>query len=604
MSSRNRCSVCGSKRWHKQPSSGLIFCREGHVLQNYRSENNEIEDWTGTHELRKRQITSQRERKDNLGQANSKPYHGERARFHYFQCLQLILRMQIVALKKAWHLPPEYEIVCRDTWALHLSLLPNPPPAEPFHYAQEERLANSRTQIASDGEMNPPKDANDGGGESSDQKHTEIEFETWEPPSFSSESSSEDEELEEDPVMKELMKENSVTPSHEDEFEDISRPRLSVKPAAKKVSQRSYDAPASNIAVLMVACWTLRLPVMYMDFIRLIETYELPYLEARRLLPASLTSHLTKHTAGALSPFHPPTPSKLHALTSKLAKLMFSRYSVYTPEMNALPMLWRAVRALCGTPTLYQLSKQMAKALSVPLVLNRPLFAHSANESHTERQWQKYDDAIKEVSLIAVVIVVLKLVYGLDGRERLPLERDDPACALPRLDEYLARVEEQNKNPNKDVPFSETTELSVLDMDDSTLDQFLDFCERALLPRENLSAGRNAEIDSFPLERRSTRMASEEASAQRSDLKPLRPTLISDDGMSLRPGQEIRIYKTQDAARPLPEQYETVIKRAAQWTGVPEDYVARLVENFERRLPRWRKTTERKEKGKGPSPVP
>lgn len=37
-------------------------------------------------------------------------YHGERARYHYFQCLQLILRMQIVALVKAWDLPPEFEV--------------------------------------------------------------------------------------------------------------------------------------------------------------------------------------------------------------------------------------------------------------------------------------------------------------------------------------------------------------------------------------------------------------------------------------------------------------------------------------------------------------
>lgn len=37
-------------------------------------------------------------------------YHGERARFHYFQCLQLILRMQVQALIKLWGLPKEYEV--------------------------------------------------------------------------------------------------------------------------------------------------------------------------------------------------------------------------------------------------------------------------------------------------------------------------------------------------------------------------------------------------------------------------------------------------------------------------------------------------------------
>ena len=31
---------------------------------------------------------------------------------------------------------------------------------------------------------------------------------------------------------------------------------------------RGYDAPAGNIAVLVLACWTIRMPVMYMDFVR------------------------------------------------------------------------------------------------------------------------------------------------------------------------------------------------------------------------------------------------------------------------------------------------------------------------------------------------
>lgn len=37
-------------------------------------------------------------------------YHGERARFHYYQCLQLVLRKQIVALIALWDLPAEFEV--------------------------------------------------------------------------------------------------------------------------------------------------------------------------------------------------------------------------------------------------------------------------------------------------------------------------------------------------------------------------------------------------------------------------------------------------------------------------------------------------------------
>jgi len=37
-------------------------------------------------------------------------YHGARARYHYFQCLQLLLRKQVVALTILWNLPPEFEV--------------------------------------------------------------------------------------------------------------------------------------------------------------------------------------------------------------------------------------------------------------------------------------------------------------------------------------------------------------------------------------------------------------------------------------------------------------------------------------------------------------
>lgn len=33
MAPRQRCPVCRSKQWHKEPSSGLIACSEGHILQ-------------------------------------------------------------------------------------------------------------------------------------------------------------------------------------------------------------------------------------------------------------------------------------------------------------------------------------------------------------------------------------------------------------------------------------------------------------------------------------------------------------------------------------------------------------------------------------------
>ena len=37
-------------------------------------------------------------------------YHGARARYHYFACLQVLLRKQAKVLMEAWKLPPEFEV--------------------------------------------------------------------------------------------------------------------------------------------------------------------------------------------------------------------------------------------------------------------------------------------------------------------------------------------------------------------------------------------------------------------------------------------------------------------------------------------------------------
>ena len=39
-------------------------------------------------------------------------YHGARAQYHYFQCLQLLLRKQVAVLMRLWDLPSEFEVRC------------------------------------------------------------------------------------------------------------------------------------------------------------------------------------------------------------------------------------------------------------------------------------------------------------------------------------------------------------------------------------------------------------------------------------------------------------------------------------------------------------
>lgn len=305
-------------------------------------------------------------------------------------------------------------------------------------------------------------------------------------------SSSEDEEDEEDPEMAELLRENSESGSSDDDSIIDPAPKLSetsTQKARKRVNR--YDSPASNVAVLMVACWTMRIPVMCADFRKIIELHELPYLDPVRLLPINLTLHLTRHTTQMLSPHHTPGTLFLHSLASRLTKVMYSSHGIITPELNAAPILWRTVRCLGGAPTLYKYTKRLAHILSLPLTLHHSLAPDLKQSNKRDPDSHKFDNVPPELAFLATSIVILKMAYGLDGKTRLPKTSNDPACALPRLNEYIALLKnlDDADSKTKHAMFSSDTQMCVADLTEHMTDEYLDFCERALVRPKDEKTG-------------------------------------------------------------------------------------------------------------------
>jgi RNA polymerase I-specific transcription initiation factor RRN7 len=143
--------------------------------------------------------------------------------------------------------------VCRDIWALHLSLIPKPPPAEPHFYAQ-----GARDREENDEEAGSQDDADD---------REEAE-------NVSSSSSDETEPQADnvDPELAALLRLNSESESSSDsDTTPDTGTKAHIAGKAKERRRRGvylYDGPASTVAVLVVACWTMRLPILYMDFIK------------------------------------------------------------------------------------------------------------------------------------------------------------------------------------------------------------------------------------------------------------------------------------------------------------------------------------------------
>lgn len=198
---------------------------------------------------------------------------------------------------KLWDLPSEFEVslihpvinnvakllmmtgnspcqlVCRDVWALHLDLLRDPVPAEPYHHTQQQGEADDADNVASLGMHEVKKSTGDwqqpdGGSRDNGPQRTEQEGDDIESDSGSDSDLNERE-------LDQLMKENSDVSSSEtgDEETSNSDPTLKARKKKKRGTRSRnwhhiYESPPSTIAILMVACWVLRVPCLYRDFAR------------------------------------------------------------------------------------------------------------------------------------------------------------------------------------------------------------------------------------------------------------------------------------------------------------------------------------------------
>ncbi|CAE6422718.1 unnamed protein product [Rhizoctonia solani] len=293
------------------------------------NESNEMTDM-GAHTVHRRQLRVGRRLRAAVDKGNPDIYYGPRARYLYYQCRQLVLRYQIESLVALWDLPKEAKDVCRTIWLLALDVLPQPPPPQPWLHTQTE-------------------DASERGGLTQEQgEFNEAETNTAE--NIDEQEGLSDDEAEIEAQMnreiENLLREISETDSNPDiKKTDANQGQRAYN---KNTRYTLYDSVAANISILVLTCWWLRVPVTYSDFISLINSYQLSYLAMIPLLPDNMQKHLSTALKQELTPSHAPTVAALHVITRRIARRLHLVHGVDIPELNAAPVLWRAVRAFQG----------------------------------------------------------------------------------------------------------------------------------------------------------------------------------------------------------------------------------------------------------------
>jgi RNA polymerase I-specific transcription initiation factor RRN7 len=79
---------------------------------------------------------------------------------------------------------------------------------------------------------------------------------------------------------------------------------------------------------------------------------------------------------------------------------------------------------------LYNLTKTVAHVLSLPLALHHSLAPRLEHSKDDDAESHKHDNVPPELALLVAAIIVLKMVYGLDGQPRWVSKLHQPLQAL------------------------------------------------------------------------------------------------------------------------------------------------------------------------------
>ncbi|PWN42090.1 hypothetical protein IE81DRAFT_323916 [Ceraceosorus guamensis] len=546
---RPECEVCGVRKFRKDASTGLINCINGHVLQGFREETADDDDFNPAG-MRKRGTGTGRKRpKKRRYRLQSGVWHGERGQFALYQCLQLLLRWQLAALHHEWpDLPDVVEPIARDLWALYVSCLPKLRPAPFLEQERRAKEQESGQTIEDLAELSAKERQDDEARRAFRRRMREVtdgsDFDS-DTTSSSSSSTSDDRENVERPspsrakrdrtpgtgkhstrgrwnegvqaVSAESPKSSAAEKRRGDlygQVADDSLPQLApsaqdsrARLRAQEVSERDQslrtmvNPTMSTLAIVYLALITARVPVLWADLIALVEQRRLPYLDALHTLPPDIVAPLPGRAIKALEPRHVPTIEELSKRACNIAEALNIDFCVTFPQLNAAPVLWRCVDHLLLPPTFYTAAKSLVHLVGIEmLAVGRDASELGTSERNSEfqsterigfafqRSWLPMSpETLRATSpcmlLMAAVVIVIKLRYGLDGYTRTETEDGPKNCetAAPNILRWLTLLEESDVRAQSHISSAHNVDLDIIDLDDAGVDSFLDFAEESLL---------------------------------------------------------------------------------------------------------------------------
>ncbi|EEB07712.1 RNA polymerase I upstream activation factor complex subunit Rrn7 [Schizosaccharomyces japonicus yFS275] len=286
---------------------------------------------------------------------------------------------------------------------------------------------------------------------------------------------------------------NSEEDSDLEDFEHL--PSSEQQDEVKVDKEMEWPKLIHSLALIQIGCLLLRLPVTTSDIQYWTSTNKIPYMQAYNLLPNTLRIRLHVGYVRQITPKVQPSTERIHESVGLMIRFFSEKISLLIPSLNTPLILQSYLKRLVLPPEL------LLPTLRLRNVFHLDLSYHQYTNSETGYK-RLHPHKSPEVLLMACLIIILNMCYGLSYSQGKPNSNMDASIVLPNWDRWL-RSHQTKKTPALEES-SDFVERDILKMDAKDLDNYLDWFENTWVVDENPNNIPSGLLQLFPLQSKDT----------------------------------------------------------------------------------------------------
>ncbi|KAL2021943.1 hypothetical protein VTK56DRAFT_6362 [Thermocarpiscus australiensis] len=535
------CSECPARKWYLE--NGRRYCENGHQVEGYVQFDVDEEDNFGKagRVARRKKDARHRERKHLAGND---------ARELYLECLQLLLRKQVLWLVRVRGLHPELEAVCHDLWLLRVRDFPG--------LARDPLLLKGKgTGKGRDGgreERRRSGSEGSGGG---------------------------------------LVMFSSQTEGSQTEAEEGF---VGARRKSRSWTGEIWPLPGAmdTLALVYLGCVLRQEPVRIGDVFRWARNNQMPFLGAIDYVPKEWRDRLPGWAHHSLlTRYARFQGGELHRAVMALMLGYKENHGLVFPAIPAPPLLFLYVRDLALPPEVHSFAQKTCSVLG--LSFSFPTRGPPPN------RYLLLD--IPEVLLVASLVVAVKHMYPIDGVERFPRDDNDPLCLRMDWGVWESEFARQPEKKPGLLEYEHMEPQEIWSMGKEEIKEFLNWFQETQIEKnqtDETEIGRLFPLDDIPPlpEIHDIPQEGIEARIKRvqSAMKRVRPLPDGEDidESVKRLGSDYRCHKYIDELEgPVKRFYEA----AAEAAGLSVRDLLRAVYRLEQLLLEWQRREKRRLRG-------